>query len=91
MDPAVALLSWLESLSDADSVAVTRWLADNKTSGPVVSAFADERVWKLTRDAPARDVAEALGMSVTQVNRAIQRRNLRAGDKPPAVRRRSVS
>ncbi len=91
VDPGQLLLSWLGSLSDADSVAVTRWLADNKASGPIVSAYADQRVWLLTRDAPAKAVAEALGMSITQVSRAVQRHNLRAGDKPPAARRRPVS
>jgi len=91
MDPGKALLEWLNSLPDADSVAMMRWLADNKASGPVVSSYADDRVWRLTRDASAKDVAAVLDMTVPQVNKAIRRRNLRVGHGTPAARRRSVA
>lgn len=43
----------------------------------VAAELADEAVWLMTRESSAEQVAEALGVSVPAIRKAIQQRNRR--------------
>jgi predicted transcriptional regulator len=63
---------------DVTLVATARRLASDLLALSAVAAeLADEAVWLQTRDAPAQDVADALGVTLAAVRKAIQQHNRR--------------
>jgi hypothetical protein len=67
------LLAWLAGLPPAEAIAKARLLADTKTAG-ALRAFADELVFSWTREATYGDAATELGLSLKQVEKAVERR-----------------
>jgi hypothetical protein len=63
---------------DVSRAATARKLAtDLSAMAALAAALADEAVWELTRDRPAKDVAAALGVSEAAVRKAVQQHNRR--------------
>jgi hypothetical protein len=67
------LLAWLAELPPAEAIAKARLLADTKTAG-ALRAFADELVFAATRDVTYSEAKDALGLSLKQVEKAVERR-----------------
>jgi hypothetical protein len=71
------LLAWLDELSPADAVRVSRLLADTKTAG-ALRVYADRVVYDMTRVGTYNEVAEALGSTRKQIMKAVERQNARS-------------
>ena len=64
------LVAWLEDLPPVERIHIGRLLADTKTTGEV-ARVADAVVYEMTRTASRAEVAEQLGSSVSNVQRAV--------------------
>jgi hypothetical protein len=64
-------------MSVARAQTARRLASDLSAMSATAAALADEAVWEMTRDMPAKDVAAALGVSEAAVRKAVQQHNRR--------------
>jgi len=74
------LVDTLTALPPIERARLARLLADRRTQG-VLAALADAAVVEATRTATYDQVAEALGVSYSAINKAINRHNARQGSR----------
>lgn len=97
IDALIAQLWRLADRTGADRVRLARELSD--VAMGTLAAIADEEVWRLTRDASRREVAQVLGVSEAAIGKAVRQHNARQKaatrstetDRPKRVRRAKAS